>query len=274
MVLEERVAAGLRRCLVAVGVVVLLLGCSGGGESGEAASVAGEEISDAEQPEAVAAVAVPAKKRLSGVERRRVREAQEEFAKGFDLLWGRQGVHDKKQAHVHLLKAAELGHAQSQSIVGVSLMKGRGTERDFEEGMRWLMIAAENGWPHAQLKLGEAYRDGRGVEKDPVEAMKWLALSGRGGSIAGGMIAPSYAAALPPEQRREGIERARAWRIERGLPVKDLSGSAGSVRPVLVPEDGGAPQPVPAPPAAETAQPAAPAPKQTPPVPEPPAAGA
>ncbi len=199
----------VQRIVVAAVVLALLAGCSG----------RDEQVEIAEIVETPAMAPAPAKKRLSGIERRRIRDAQDEFGKGFDLLWGKRGVHDKKQAHVHLLRAAELGHARSQGIVGVNYQKGRGTKKDLAEAIRWWKISAETGWGHAQLKLGAAYRDGRGVEKDRVEALQWLVLSGHGGSIAGGMIAPSYAASLPPTERQEGVERARAWRIEHGLGV-------------------------------------------------------
>lgn len=175
-------------------------------------------------PEVVSEVAVveevAPEPRRSGKERRERAEAQQEFATGFQLLWGQAGVRDAKQAHVHLLRAAELGNARAQGIVGTNYEKGRGVERDMGEAIRWWTIASEQGWAHAQLKLGEAYRDGRGVEQDPVEALKWLALSGRGGSVAGKIIASSYAAGLSREQRQEGLERVRDWRIAHGLSVR------------------------------------------------------
>jgi hypothetical protein len=198
----------LQRILIAAGVFALLAGCTGEEERAEVEAVVVEEPA-------------PVKRGLSGVERKRIRDAQTEFGRGFNLLFGQQGVHDPEQAHVHLLKAAELGHARSQSLVGVNYQKGRGAEKDPEEAIRWLLLAAENGWPHAQLKVGEAYRDGSsGLEEDPVQAMKWLALAGGGGSIAGSMIAQSYVGSLPVTQRQAGLELARAWRIERGLPVR------------------------------------------------------
>jgi len=197
----------LHRILIAAGVLALLAGCTGEEEPAEIEAVVVEEPA-------------PVERKLSGVERKRMRDAQTEFGKGFHLLFGKGGVHDPAQAHIHLLAAAELGHPRSQSLVGVNYQKGRGVAKDPAEGMRWLLIAAENGWAHAQLKIGEAYRDGSGgLEKNQVEAVKWLALSGHGGSIAGNMIAKSYIGSLPPAQRKAGLELARDWRIEHGLPV-------------------------------------------------------
>lgn len=223
--------------------LALIAGCSGTDEPVELVEVV-EPAPDTKAPD---------RPLLSGSERKKKREAQEEFGRGFNLLYGRKGTRDLKQAHVHLLKAAELDHPRAQGLVGVNYMRGRGTKRNVDEGIRWLTIGAENGWPHAQMKLGEAYRDGVGVEQDPVEALKWLALGGRAGSIAGRMIASSYAESLTPEQRQEGLERVRAWRIEHGLPVKDrledvLEG--GPQAPPMAPSSAGNDKPAPARPAA------------------------
>jgi TPR repeat protein len=198
----------------------------------------GTACSEPEAPEAEEVVAIeanPVAKRISVEERRRSHEAQQEFAKGFRLLFGVKGEQDRARGHEHLLKAAELGHVRSQSIVGVNYQTGRGVARDPEEGLRWIRLAAEGGYPHAQFKLGEAYRDGAGVEKDPVEALKWMALGGRGGSIAASMIAGSYAQSLEPIQRQEAMERARAWRVERGLPVRDEGEGGPGLRAVVEP---------------------------------------
>ena len=236
-----------KQIFVAAVGLALLASCSGGDDAEERVEVVEVEVIAAPAEEAR-----PGQPLLSGVERKRRREAQQEFGLGFELLYGRKRPHDPKQAHVHLLKAAELGHPRSQGLVGVSYMRGRGTERDPAEGVRWLTIGAENGWPHAQLKLGEAYRDGVGVEHDPVEALMWLALAGRSGSIAASMIASSYAQSLPPDQRQEGFERVRAWRIEHGMAVKKRpeEAEAAGPQPAVAPSAAENQKPEPARPAA------------------------
>lgn len=260
----------VERIVVVAGLLVLLAACSGPETEGEVVEVV--------EVEAVVAETVPEKPRPSGAERKRNREAQAEFAQGFDLLFGRAGVHDPVQAHLHLLKAAELGHARSQSLVGVNYQKGRGTQKNPDEAIKWLLLAAENGWAHAQMKVGEAYRDGQGVEQDRVEAVKWLALSSWGGSIAGSMIASSYAASLPRAERLEGIARARAWRVEHGLPIKPQAPGENAVTPVLVPRSEATPtradEPAPTAAQPEPPSPAAPPAEGAATTPAPPAVGA
>jgi hypothetical protein len=46
------------------------------------------------------------------------------------------------------------------------------------------------------------------------------------------MIAKSYIASLPPAQRRAGLELARDWRIEHGLPVRERPDESGA-QPVV-----------------------------------------
>lgn len=231
-------------------IVVLLMalalgaGC-GGRDEAQPAAVAEAPVENA--PAAAADSAqIAAWKAMTGREKAQAREAQQEYAKGYDLLYGLPAERDRAQGNVHLRKAAELGHRRAQAMLGANYFKGRGVTRDYDEAVHWLQIAAEDGDPLAQRLLGEAYRDGRGVEKDPVLALKWLALSGRGGSVAARFMAQGHAATLTPQKRREALLMVREWRIAHGLPVKEW-------REEAAPEAAGG-----EPPAAEESAPAEP----------------
>ena len=150
-----------------------------------------------------------------------ISDADDQFWRGFNLLHGRGVERDAAQSTQWFRRAAEQGHLRSLVHLGMAYLMGRGVDVDRARALEWLLKAADQGHPKAQLEVGILYMEGRGVSRNRVEGAKWLMLS----VFAGGPLArskvPQYLESIPRPQYREAQARARAWRVERGLPVPE-----------------------------------------------------
>jgi hypothetical protein len=147
--------------------------------------------------------------------------ADDQFWRGFNLLHGRGVEPDAAQSTQWFQRAAEQGHLRSQVHLGMAYLKGRGVDVDRARAHEWLLKAADQGHPKAQLEVGILYMEGGGVSRDRVEGAKWLMLSVYAGGPMVRAKVPHYLKTVPRPQYRMAQARARAWRVERGLPVPD-----------------------------------------------------
>lgn len=85
---------------------------------------------------------------------------------------------DLAQAHAHLLRAAERGHAQAQAELAFVYLNGiMAVPRNLQAARQWFERAAKQGAIVAQCMLGDFYRDGLGGSRNPVLALKWYRLT-------------------------------------------------------------------------------------------------
>ncbi|MBC5781550.1 sel1 repeat family protein [Ramlibacter sp. USB13] len=99
-----------------------------------------------------------------------------EALKEYELARINSGVTGQKldlaQAHVHLRKAAELGHLPAQVELAFVYFNGnQQVRKDLAQSFQWFRKAAEAGSVPAQCMLGDFYKDGLGgAPKDPAKA--------------------------------------------------------------------------------------------------------
>lgn len=70
-------------------------------------------------------------------------------------------------------KAAEQGYPVAQCNLGVFYVIGRGIPQSYSEAAKWYRKAADQGIASAQFNLGLLYNDGKGVSQSYSEAAKW-----------------------------------------------------------------------------------------------------
>lgn len=107
------------------------------------------------------------------------------------------------------LLAAEGGHAKAQSALASFYDAGAGVPQSAEKAAYWFRKCAEQNDPSCQLNLGRLSSDAN----DPVEAYKWYYLSAKNGFLE--FNAPELtdlAARMTPEQKREAMQRAVAFK--------------------------------------------------------------
>lgn len=100
--------------------------------------------------------------------------ADDWFERGVDLLYGRTGDPDSREAFWCLSRAAELGHAEAQFNVGLLYHKGEGTAFDVVEALRWYHRAASQGHADAYYQMGSLYSRGEGVPRDRAKAFAFF----------------------------------------------------------------------------------------------------
>uniref|UniRef100_UPI0026ED73D6 tetratricopeptide repeat protein n=1 Tax=Porphyromonas uenonis TaxID=281920 RepID=UPI0026ED73D6 len=144
--------------LLATGLSLLLLSCSGKSNSGKSSSSADIPTEYCDELVKLA-------------EDGNV-EAQSNLAR---LYYIGEGVAQSYlKAYKWLLKAAEQGNAESQLHLGFLYDHGLDVTQSYTEAYKWFRKAAEQGSATAQYNLGTYYYCGRGVTQSYTEAYKWF----------------------------------------------------------------------------------------------------
>lgn len=171
-----------------------------------------------------------------------VTDPEDQFWTGFNLLNGRGVMRQPGAATPWFRRAAEQGHIRAQVHMGMAYLKGRGVEVDRGQALEWFLLAADQDHPKAQLEAGILLIEGgQGVKRDRVEAVKWLLLALRSGGPMAQAKVPPYLQSVTKAQHKQGLQRARAWRIERGLSVPQApSGTGGGAEGASEAEPSGA----------------------------------
>jgi TPR repeat protein len=126
------------------------------------------------------------------------------------LLFAR--MKDYKKARAWWLKAADRGDPEAQYNLAMLCKKGDGGDKNLEMAFRYFLMAADSGLVEAQSRIGLMYSAGEGVAKDGVEGYRWLLLADRGGDAIAAKNRANADRLLLPEQIREAVRRADAWK--------------------------------------------------------------
>ena len=103
-------------------------------------------------------------------------------------------------------QAARQGHIDAATTLGILLFQNGNRTA----AMRWLRTAAEAGEPRAMLIFGTALYNGDGVGVDAVTAYALISRAAAQGLQPAKDTLADLDAAMPIEQRREGVEMAKA----------------------------------------------------------------
>jgi TPR repeat protein len=133
---------------------------------------------------------------------------------------------DDVQAVAWFRKAATSGNATAQYNLGLLYAKGQGVKKDYAQAIAWWRNSAAQGNEDAQFKLGVVYHTGQGVENDPVLALANATIAARGGSKEYIEYRDDIAKGLTPEQRRNALVLADAWKV--GQPMPGSAATSGS----------------------------------------------
>lgn len=149
-------------------------------------------------------------------------DADDLFWEGYNRLHGRGRPRDPGASTAWFEPAAEQGHVRAQVHMAMAYTKGRGVEVDPKRALEWFLLAADAGHVKAQQEAGMLLLQGRhGIPVDRVEAAKWLSLALQAGGPVMRTQVPPVLRQLSKAQRRAGLERANAWREEKGIPVPE-----------------------------------------------------
>jgi TPR repeat protein len=70
------------------------------------------------------------------------------------------------EALPHFRAAAEQGHVDAQYYTGLMYANGEGTKQDYREAAKWYQMATEHNQPDALVQLARLYATGTGVDMD------------------------------------------------------------------------------------------------------------
>ncbi|MBF8271319.1 MAG: putative peptidoglycan binding domain protein [Magnetococcales bacterium] len=127
-------------------------------------------------------------------------------------LEGREVPQDFGEALKWHTLAAEQGNTLSQHDLATMYLEGLGVAEDHERAFHWFLKAAMQGDGKAQNNLGILYATGQGVAMDIVEAAKWFMLAESQGTLDAAENMEIAREDMTPEQLREAVGRAQAWR--------------------------------------------------------------
>ena len=164
---QERLVSSslLPALLLATGLSLLLLACSGKSNSGKSSGSADIPTEYCDELVKLA-------------EDGNV-EAQSNLAR---LYYIGEGVAQSYlKAYKWLLKAAEQGNAESQLHLGFLYDHGLDVTQSYTEAYKWFRKAAEQGYAPAQYNVYACYWNGQGVAQSKSESMDWLVKSAEQG---------------------------------------------------------------------------------------------
>jgi len=101
-------------------------------------------------------------------------ETEEQYERGLDLLYGREGETNERKAARALKSAASKGHERAQNLLGMLYLEGTGVHKSQKQSAFWFLRSAEQGYVPGMYNAAVAYLSGRGVEQDFSEAYRLL----------------------------------------------------------------------------------------------------
>jgi TPR repeat protein len=100
---------------------------------------------------------------------------EEAYQQGMACLFGRGVLKNDQEALIHLIEAADQGHAEAQARLGRMYMHGMGTPANPVKALEYSRKAADQGNARGLVGLGDAYAGripGCGLEKDEKKAFE------------------------------------------------------------------------------------------------------
>lgn len=164
---RERLATPSRllALLLAMGLSLLLLSCSGKSNSGKSSSSAG----------------IPTEYCDELVKLAEDGNAEAQYNLALLYYMGEELTQSYPEAYKWLLKSAEQGNAKAQYSLGTLYLQGQGVTQSYTEAIKWYRKSAEQGNSDAQFVLGGLYFQGQGISQSYTEAFKWYQKSAEQG---------------------------------------------------------------------------------------------
>jgi uncharacterized protein len=121
-----------------------------------------------------------------------------------------------------LKKAAAQSHAPAERLLAIIYRHGIGVPQDLKLAATLYLRAAQAGDVTAQGNLGTMYANGDAVPQNVVLAYALFSLAARGGESIGLENLGNLASRLTIEQRQEGEQISREWKLGSALPTKTV----------------------------------------------------